>query len=111
MILGGGRLAIDRMMAARAWVWLLLNYAPQPGQPISAVYPARNGLAMKTAKFATVAGLLVCAAGAVTPAPDPKGLSVSTPLRRRQSRMLTLEIPASAAVFNPLPCSTHHWPT
>lgn len=54
MILGGGVLVIDRMMMAHelaqgALVELMPDYAPRPGQPIYAVYPARNGLTMKTA--------------------------------------------------------------
>lgn len=53
---GGGVLAIDRLLAAKelasgALVELLPQYSLAPGQPIYAVYPARSGLALKTAAF------------------------------------------------------------
>ena len=51
---GGGVLVADRMMVAHelaqgTLVELLPDYRPRPGQPIYAVYPARSGLALKTA--------------------------------------------------------------
>ena len=53
---GGGVLAIDRYLAASALasgalVELLPQCRLQAGQPISAVYPARSGLALQTASF------------------------------------------------------------
>ena len=53
---GGGVLAIDRYLVAQelasgALVELLPRYSLRPGQPIYAVYPARAGLALKTATF------------------------------------------------------------
>lgn len=53
---GGGVLAIDRCLTASALasgalVELLPQCRLQAGQPISAVYPARSGLALQTASF------------------------------------------------------------